>query len=183
LRLASSTIVVNQHLYLIGYRGSGKSSVAIRLAEKLGCGWIDTDVLIESTVNRTIREIFADMGEEGFRELETTAIEQAAHSPQKQVISLGGGAILREKNRRVITETGKVIWLQASPELLAQRILGDSQTTDRRPSLSGKSVLDEVREVLARRVPLYATAATWAIDTEHLSIDNIVDRILRSLDP
>ncbi|MEZ6091862.1 MAG: shikimate kinase, partial [Pirellulaceae bacterium] len=88
---------MNKHLWLIGYRGSGKSSVARRLAQRLDCSSIDTDDLIEQIAGRSIAEIFAESGEPVFRDFESQAVVQAAEMPT-QVIASGGGAILREEN-------------------------------------------------------------------------------------
>ena len=167
----------SQHVYLIGYRGSGKSSVGQSLAERLQVPFVDTDDEIEKAAGRTIRDIFAADGESGFRELESQAIERLSAAEQPSVISLGGGAILREENRRRI-RAGRVIWLTADIETLVRRIGGDSQTSQRRPALSSAaSLAEEVAAVLAQRQPIYAALADLTIDTTGKTLPEIVDEI------
>ncbi len=169
------------HLFLIGYRGSGKTTVARLLADRLQRNWVDSDVWIEQHAGRTIREIFAEDGETGFRDWETQAIQQISSNPQPLVIALGGGAILREQNRRLLRELGHTVWLQAEPEQLARRIAGDQTTADRRPSLTGLGVLEEIQTVLKAREPLYREAAQWIIQTASLSPEDVADTLIEQV--
>ena len=164
------------HLYLIGYRGSGKTTVAKELSHKLGLAYVDTDQWIAKQTGMLIRDIFEQQGEAAFREQECEAICHAAAQPS-QIISLGGGAILRAENRLVIQKTGKAIWLIASPEELARRIEADLASSTQRPSLTGQSVLAEISSVLAVRRPLYEGVADWVISTEGASLMEITSQI------
>jgi shikimate kinase len=155
------------HLYLIGYRGSGKSTVGRLVAARLGRPIIDTDEVIERESGMTIKEIFEAESEQGFRDRETEALRAVAlRSSQPCVVSLGGGAILREENQQLILASGHCVWLQGTPELLHQRILSDQTTQSRRPNLSQRGGFEEVADVLRVRTPIYQRLAekTVAID-------------------
>lgn len=169
-----------QHLYLIGYRGSGKSSVARSLAAQLGIESIDSDDEIERRAGCSIAEIFAEQGESGFRDLETQAIEALSSGPP-QVIALGGGAILRAENRQQIAQTGKAVWLDARPEVLVQRIQQDATSATRRPQLTEHPMLQEVRQLMQAREPLYRAVGNWRIDVSDLDVDTVVTQIRQLL--
>lgn len=166
---------------LIGYRGSGKSSVAEPLAARLGWDWADADPLIEARAGCTIREIFATSGEPRFRELEREVLADLL-SRDRLVIAAGGGAILAAETRRLMRAAGPVIWLQASIKLLQARIESDETTAARRPQLTSGSVTAEIAGVLAAREPLYADAASLIIRTDGLDIPAIVREIMLSFD-
>jgi shikimate kinase len=168
------------NIFLIGYRGSGKTTVAAALAEQLGWPWVDADVELERRAGQSIRQIFATSGEPAFRDLESAVVADLSQRDQ-HIIALGGGAILREQNRQAIRGRGKTVWLQASPEALLARIQGDQSTAERRPSLTGQGGLAEIRELLAARTPLYAACADLALDAEHQSPAEIARQIISSL--
>lgn len=165
---------------LIGYRGSGKSSVARLLAAALDLSWIDSDDVIEQRAGRSIRTIFATDGEAEFRRLEQDVIQELT-SRESLVIAAGGGAILAEANRRCMKQAGPVVWLQASVASLAARIQQDETTADRRPGLTGQSAVDEIEAVLASRQSQYEDAATLCIDTDGLSPQQVAEEICRQL--
>ncbi len=162
---------------LIGYRGCGKSSVGPILADRIGCSFADSDQLVEVRAGKTISDIFADDGEAAFRQLETDVLEDLLDTPPG-VIATGGGAVLAEINRERMHEAGPVIWLQASAETLAARISADqSSGKNSRPSLTGRSIADEVADVLEARSSAYQLAATLVIDVETGTPDEIAERI------
>jgi shikimate kinase len=168
------------NLFLIGYRGSGKTTVAAVLAEQLAWSWIDADAELERRAARTIKQIFAEQGELAFRDLESAVLQDlAAH--QNHVLALGGGIVLRPENRRLLKDRGKTVWLQASPEALLNRIDNDVTTADRRPNLTGQGGLAEIRTLLAERTPLYAECADLAIDAETKSPAEIARQIIVEL--
>ena len=166
------------HLYLIGYRGSGKSTVGRALAQRLGLPAIDTDDLIEAGSGLSVREIFAAEGESGFRQREASVIAEVAARPLPCVVSLGGGAILRETNRKCLSVTGNTVWLQAPAEQLFRRIEGDATSQQRRPSLSDRGGFAEVVELLAAREPLYRELAQKIVLTEGRTPDDVVEEIV-----
>ena len=169
-----------QHLYLTGYRGCGKSTLAKLLAQKLSLPAVDLDDVIESTAGKSIAEIFAEETEVGFRDREEAALVQVAKRPT-HVIALGGGTILREANRNIIAGSGWCVWLDAEPEILVARLAGDSTTADRRPSLTDQSVFDEVQSVMTKREPLYRASANLRVDTSHRTMDEILAEVLKAL--
>jgi len=148
---------------LIGYRASGKSSVAPRLAKRLGWSWFDSDVVIEQQAGVSIKDIFQHEGEAGFRKREAEVLAYLL-SQTNVVVASGGGAVLSEENRRIMKAAGPVIWLQAPVDVLVRRLGGDQMSTQRRPSLTGQPIGTEVAEVLALREPLYRECATLVVD-------------------
>lgn len=164
------------NIYLIGYRGSGKTTVAAHLARLLSWKWLDADDEIERQAQKTIKEIFSSAGEEVFRDHESAAIA-ALVQLQDHVLALGGGAVLREENRSLIEKSGKVVWLQASPEVLYQRILDDASTADRRPNLTSDGGLEEIQRLLAIRSPLYTACADLTLNTETASPEKLAAEI------
>jgi shikimate kinase len=169
-------------IILIGYRGSGKTSAGRTLARRLGWDFVDTDQVIVEKSGMTIREIFTRDGEPGFRALETQAIRSVIRR-EKTVIALGGGAVLRLPNRRLIKNSGHpVVYLSADPSTLFSRINGDTGTATNRPALTNLGgTIDEVRQVLESRLPLYREVATLQIGVDQLSVDQVVDQIAATL--
>ncbi|MCM2369417.1 shikimate kinase [Aporhodopirellula aestuarii] len=165
------------HLYLTGYRGCGKSTVAKLLSDNLALPFFDLDIGIEEAAGTTIAEIFASEGEAGFRDRETKCLQEIAELPQR-VVALGGGAILRPENRQLISTSGWCVWLDAAPAVIADRLTGDATTRERRPSLTGKPVAEEIVEVMTRREPLYREVADLRIDTSETPIEEIVSEIV-----
>lgn len=168
------------NLFLIGYRGSGKTTVAVALAQQLDWPWIDADAELERRAGMTIKQIFAEKGELAFRDLETAVLQDLA-ARKGQIVALGGGVVLRAENRSVLRERGKTVWLQASPETLVRRISDDPTTVDRRPNLTAQGGLAEIRNLLEQRTPLYAECANMTINAEHTLPDEIAHQIIASL--
>ena len=111
----------NKNIYLCGFMGAGKSAVAKRLGQKLGREYLDIDRELEKLENKKIADLFAQKGEPYFRRLEEEMIDWASRS-KRRVISLGGGALLPEKNRQKISCSGILVWLSASPQVLLDRL-------------------------------------------------------------
>jgi shikimate kinase len=162
------------NLVLIGYRGTGKSTVGRLLAARLGRELVSTDAEIVKRAQCTIPEIVAQDGWEYFRDLESDICRELAGRDQL-VIDTGGGAILRPQNVEALKKNGTVFWLTASVETIAKRIGSDNQ----RPSLTGtKSFVDEVQDVLRERAPKYQSAADHVISTDNRSINQLVETLL-----
>ena len=167
---------------LLGYRGSGKTTVGKRLADRLWQKFVDTDELVVRKAGVPIRDIFANQGEAAFREIESEVIAEAS-TLQDHVIALGGGAVLREENRRVLKEAGvKMIYLRCEPEELVRRIESDPASAETRPDLTELGGgIEEVRKVLAAREPVYRSVMTAELDVTHLSPQDAVVYIIRLL--
>ena len=164
---------------LIGYRGSGKSSVAARLADQLGCSWCDADDVLEQKAGTTITELITTRGEPAFRDLETDLLRQLL-ATESGVLATGGGVVLREENRRLLQNLGQpVIWLTAPAAVLRDRLAADPATVLRRPALSGGNVLDEVAATILARAPLYQATANAVIDVYTAPVAEVVARIIR----
>lgn len=164
------------NIFLIGPRGSGKTTVARIVADRLGWAWRDADAVLEERLGRTIRQIFADEGEAGFREIEAAVLREIC-AGSHLVVATGGGVVLREENRRLLKTHGRVIWLTAEAAVLWQRLQRDELTHERRPNLTTGG-LSEVVEMLAQRHCLYAECAETKIDTSALKPEEIADAIL-----
>ena len=165
---------------LIGYRGTGKTTVAQQLALRLGWDWVDADVEVELRAGKSIAAIFADDGEEAFRDLESDVVESLCAS-ERTIVALGGGAVLRERNRTAIARCGAVVWMQASVDAINDRLAGDATTATRRPSLTNSSGWQEIAEVLKVRTPIYRACATLEVDTEGKTPGAIADEIVATL--
>ena len=163
------------NLYLVGYRGTGKTTVGRLLADALGRPFVDLDERIETDAGRSIAAIFADEGEAGFRDRETAALQAAVGVDS--IIATGGGIVLREGNRRLLKSTGFVVWLQALAEILWERIRADTLTAARRPNLTSGG-LGEIVELLAVRERFYREVADAVVDAGGASPEAVADAIL-----
>jgi shikimate kinase len=168
------------NVVLIGYRGTGKTTVAQQLALRLGWDWVDADVEIELRAGKSIAAIFADDGEPTFRELESHVLAATIGRPQI-VLAAGGGVVLREDNRRLLRTAGKVVWLTADVATILARVAADQTTAIRRPQLTTAGGEAEVRQLLARRTPLYRELADLEIDTEGRTPAEIVEEIVEAM--
>jgi shikimate kinase len=153
-----------QNVVLIGFMGSGKSSVGRRVAALLDFKFVDADALLVERQGREIAEIFASEGEETFRDLESEVLASLT-SQAGCVISTGGGVILREKNRALLQKLGLVVWLTASEDTLFARV----SRTNKRPLLQTADPRATVAALFAARRPLYAAAAQFTLDTTTFS--------------
>jgi shikimate kinase len=168
------------NLFLIGYRGTGKTTVAQLLAHRLGWDWADADMLLEARAGRNIRRLFAEDGEASFRDLEAALLAELSQSHQR-VIATGGGVILRADNRQRLRSAGRTIWLTADAPTLWQRLQADAATADRRPPLTVGG-LAEIEELLRLREPLYRACANMIVETAGRSPAEVVEAILPQLE-
>jgi shikimate kinase len=168
------------NLVLIGYRATGKTTLARGLAQRLGWEWVDADVEIEHRAGKSIARIFAEDGEPAFRDLEAEVIADLC-TRQRLVVAAGGGAPLREESRRAMRKAGQVVWLTATPETILARMTGDATTADRRPNLTNHPPLEEIIQLLGRREPIYRESAHVIVDTEDKSPEQLTDEILAGI--
>jgi shikimate kinase len=167
---------------LIGYRGSGKTTIGKRLADHLWQKFVDTDEMIVKRAGKSIKEIFEHDGETRFRELESEVVKEAAGLAD-HVIALGGGAPIRQANRDAIRNAGhRIIYLKCDPQVLHERIQADPQTAASRPALThfGGSV-KEIGKLLAEREPIYRQMMHAELDVTNLTPDEAMVYIVRLL--
>jgi len=166
---------VTERIFLIGYRGTGKSTIARLLGERLGWTWCDADQVLEQRFMTTIRQIFANEGEAGFRAKEALILEELA-TRNRCVIATGGGVVLCPENRDRL-KSGVTIWLTADPTAIWQRLEADATTAERRPDLA-QGGLAEIEELLRVRGPFYHASADWCIDSTQPTQEQVVDQIV-----
>ena len=165
------------NIFLVGYRCTGKTTVGKVLATKLGLQFVDTDQMISTDTDMDIAEFVARRGWELFRKKEKEVVSQLSRF-EGQVIATGGGVVTVPENLSSMRSSGTVIWLKASQETIQRRMQADRDTATSRPSLTGQGILTEIGEVLIERNPLYTRAAQHFIDTDDLSIMQVVDKIV-----
>ncbi len=146
--------------------GTGKTSVGMRVAKSLGWRFVDTDRLIVRRAGKSIPAIFADSGEEFFRELETEILRKCA-AGSGQVISTGGGIVTLERNREILKDAGYVIWLEASPETIHERVKNNRN----RPLLRTEDPQTTIRKMLESRRAFYEAACDLRIRTDDLTME------------
>lgn len=165
------------NVILVGYRGTGKSTVAALLGRRLGREVVSLDREIVARAGRSIPELVAEHGWEHFRDLEEAVVRNCA-AGQGRILDCGGGVVEREANFEILRHAGRVFWLTASVASIVARIGGD----DQRPSLTGaQSFVEEVGAVLARRTPLYRRLCHVEIATDGLAPEAVVEQIARQL--
>jgi len=165
------------NIILIGFRGTGKSTIGKLLAIRLERDFIDSDKYIESSIGKTIKSIFEEDAEEGFRKIEADVIAELSKMDNK-IISAGGGAVLKEENVRNLKDNGFLVLLEATPEIIYNRIAQDKKTTQQRPSLTDKKPLDEIKHLIAKREHAYKNAADYTINTSYVSCEEVVNEII-----
>ena len=165
---------------LIGYRGTGKTTVAQQLALRLGYDWVDADVEVELAAGKSIAEIFAESGEPAFRSLESKTLEQLVQRP-RCVLALGGGVVLADANREQLKLCSDVVWLKASIKSIEGRLAGDQTTAQRRPNLTNHGGRNEIEALLAQREPIYRACATLEVDTDDRTPAEIAEHIVAEL--
>lgn len=171
-------MATKQNIYLIGFSGTGKTNSGRMAAARLGWKFFEMDDEIEATAGKTIPEIFEQDGEERFREIESEVLRKAAERRQL-VVSTGGGVPTREGNRKLMSESGVVIRLTATPETISSRLAASAARRGRalRPLLGSEAPVDRVRSLLAEREEAYATA-DGEISTEGLRHADVAQLIV-----
>src|SRR5262245_26016784 len=165
-----------QRIYLIGNRGAGKSTVGALLAQRLAWSFLDTDRDVEQLANRSVADIFSQLGEPEFRNMERQVLRSKINEINL-VTACGGGVVLDTEHRRVLAN-GWCVWLRGSAETLFYRIEADPETQGLRPQLTDLDSLAEIKQVMHDRGPLYREAANLIIETDNRSPDEVVSDIL-----
>ena len=168
---------MKDHVILIGYMGSGKSTVGFRLSYKLKRCLIDTDKLIEKREGMSISNMFALKGEAYFRAKETECLNSLFHELSSRIISLGGGTPVREENREIIKRLGKVIYLKASADTIYERVKHDTS----RPLLQCENPRARIEEMLSERDSIYAGIADIVISVDGKKMKDVVKEIVEAV--
>jgi shikimate kinase len=168
-----------EHVALIGLPGAGKSVVGALLARSLGCVSADLDRAVERLAGRPVPAIFAEEGEERFRDLESLALAELLQGPPPVVLACGGGVLGRAANRELLNQRARVVWLTVEPEEAAAR-LGITGWRER-PLLRGAPDAPQLRELLDRRAAAYAEAAHRRVKTDGLTPAEVAARVLAAL--
>lgn len=165
---------MKHNIILIGYMGSGKSTIAKELHKKTGMEVIDTDEEIVREQGRSINEIFQTDGETAFRELETALLRRLSEKTSAYILSTGGGMPVREENRTILKNLGTVFFLKADADTIFERVKEDTQ----RPLLKGTDQLAKIAGMLEERTMIYEWAADYVTKTDGKTVEEVVSEIL-----
>lgn len=168
------------NIVLIGYRCSGKTAIGRVLADELGMGFADTDVLIEEDTGESIEVIIKTKSWDHFRNLESGVIERIS-GKDNQVIATGGGVVVNQENIKALKKDGWVVWLDARSDVLMDRMQKELHSGNIRPSLTGADPLAEIEEVMNARRPMYQEAGDFVVDTTGLSEPEAAALIMKNL--
>ena len=162
-----------ENIFLIGFMGSGKSTVAMYLSKQYGMEILEMDRMIVEQEGMSIDQIFDTYGEVYFRDLESKLLRDIVPNGN-QVISCGGGVVLRTENVDVMKKEGKIVLLHARPETILERVKNEHQ----RPLLEGNQNLAFIRNMMAQRCAHYEHAADFMIETDGRSVEEICTEIM-----
>lgn len=165
------------NVVLIGFMGSGKSSVGIRLSYRLRRVVEDTDRLIENREGLTVSEIFAGKGETYFRERETELLKELLQTRSGCILSVGGGTPVRPENRALLKQLGTVVYLRVKPQTVYERLKDDTT----RPLLQGEDPMGAICRLMGERREAYETAADVILDVDDMPMEVILETILDAL--
>ena len=168
------------NIILIGFRGTGKTTIGKMLAQRLGKEFVDADEYLEQKEGKTVKDIFAEGGEKLFREIETHVIAELCRLDDR-VVATGGGAILREENVKTLKKSGIIILLEADVDTIYKRIHKGTVTEQRRPSLTNRGAYEEIEYLLEYRRPLYDRTADFVINTTSMSAIDAANKIISFL--
>jgi len=168
------------NIVLIGYRCCGKTEVGKILARELQRGFLDTDSLIERNTGCSIEMIISRHGWDHFREIEKRLVEEIS-AGDNLVIATGGGVVMDKENVKNLKENGWIVWLKGESEVLKARMDNEQKSDKIRPSLTGADPLEEIKQVLEARTPLYEQAANLVVDTTTLSLMEVASSIIKAL--
>lgn len=161
------------HVLLVGFMGAGKTTVARLVSRQLGRPAVDLDAVIEAVAGRSVREIFEDMGEDAFRELERAQLVGLS-SAEPSIVACGGGIVVRDENRSALKDMGLVIYLRVSAGETLARVGADAS----RPLLSGPGGVIAATRLLEARESLYSAVADVTIDTVGRSVDDVAKDVV-----
>ena len=156
-------------VFFVGFMGAGKTSVSRRLARMCNISSIDLDTYLERREDKKVKDIFAEVGEDGFREIETAVLREFM-TAEPQLVSCGGGIVKRPENRELLKRSGYVVYLKVSADEAQSRI-SDLST---RPLFND---IEAARMINAERLPLYEEVADAVVDTSGKSVGRIAGEV------
>ena len=165
------------NIFLIGFRGTGKTTIGKIISRMLDREFIDADEYLEQKERKTVKDIFDEGGEKLFREMESRVIAELCLLDNK-IIATGGGVILREENVKKLKKNGVLILLTADVDTICKRIYRDKFTQQRRPSLTDRNGYQEIEYLLEYRKPLYDKAADFVLNTDSMSVNDAARKIV-----
>jgi len=169
--------VTTINIALIGFMGSGKTTVGRLLAIKLGMKFIDLDEVIKDRLGMEITEIFSNYGESYFRDVESQVVKEVFTGVDNSVIACGGGVVLRDDNVRIINQNSVVVYLRISPYEAYSRLLSCRD----RPLLNVSNRLEVINQLMRVREPLYLRTAHIVVDVDGRTSEDVVEEIIRML--
>ena len=161
----------------MGFMGCGKSTIGRALSDKLHIDLLDTDVLIENAQGMSISEIFAQYGEDYFRNLEYKTLEGLSQEQEMKIISLGGGTPIKVENHSLIKDLGTVVYLKATPETIYNR----TKYNPNRPLLQCDNPMERIEQMLAFRNPIYESLADVIINVDGLEVSQVLEGVLQEV--
>ncbi len=168
---------MKNNIILIGFMGSGKTTIGNRLSHEMNRPMLDTDSLIEEKQGRGITEMFAAEGEAFFRQLETECLQELLTGENAQIIATGGGLPMKEENRPLLKQLGTVVYLKVTAGEVVQRLAGDTT----RPLLQGNDFVEKTTALLEKREAVYEETADIVIDTTGKDKNRIVHEVLAAM--
>ena len=168
------------NLFLTGYRCSGKTTIGKSIAGKIDWPFVDSDLLVIKESGKSIQDIIDTEGWDAFRRMERSAMKQIC-ADDRQVVATGGGVVLDEGNILAMKNSGLVVWLEATAETIQKRMLQDKNTGSFRPALTDKELMEEIEDMLLQRRPYYESASDFTIQTDHVPINEITQKIIEKL--
>lgn len=165
---------MKNNIILIGYMGSGKTTLGKKLSFRERIAFLDTDKMIEQKQGKAVSEIFDEEGENAFRQMETECLKEILDYSDRYIISVGGGLPLKEENRKLLKELGTVLYLRARPDTIYGRLKNDTT----RPLLRGDDPEGKIRTMIEIREPVYRETADLIIDVDEKGYETIIGEII-----
>lgn len=167
---------IKNNIFLIGFMGAGKSTIAAELTKELGMKRVEMDQMIVEQQKMPISEIFDKFGEEHFRDIETALVRELKDKKQ-MVVSCGGGAVLRDENAKLMKENGAIVLLTATPETIYERVKNSTE----RPILNGNMNVAYISSLMDKRKDRYFAVADYVVETDGKSAKEICAEIIKKL--
>lgn len=167
---------IDFNIFLIGFMGAGKSTIARNLQKELGMELVEMDERIVKEQGMSINDIFKTKGEDGFRDIESRLVIDLGKQ-DKAIVSCGGGVVIRPENVKNMKKSGKIIYLTAKPETILDRVKDSTQ----RPLLNGHMNVEYINELMSKRKDFYEEAADYKVATDGKNVSQICQEIITIL--